>query len=328
MAMIFARAPLRISLGGGGTDLPSYYRERGGFLIAGAIDKYIYLLVHDVFQKRYRLKYSNMEEVDTVDEIQHPIIREALREHWRGAPLEIASVADIPAGTGLGSSGSFTVCLLKALATASGRSTTPAWLAEEACRIEIDRLGEPIGKQDQYASAHGGICSYEFHTDDSVTVSPLVLSDETVRRFNDHMLLFYTGETRSASAILKDQNSRTAARDEAMLENLDRTKELGLRARDLLLAGDLESYARDMHDHWENKRQRSRGMSNERIDSLYKTALANGAIGGKLVGAGGGGFLLIFSQEPQATRDALTSLGALEVRFTFDLHGCTASTPD
>jgi D-glycero-alpha-D-manno-heptose-7-phosphate kinase len=325
MAMIFARAPLRISLGGGGTDLPSYYRERGGFLIAGAIDKYVYLLVHDVFQKRYRLKYSKMEEIDSVAEIEHPIIREALREHWTGAPLEIASVADIPAGTGLGSSGAFTVCLLKALATASGRPTTPGWLAEEACRIEIDLLGEPIGKQDQYASAHGGVCTYEFNPDGSVNVAPLSLTDETLHALNDQLLLFYTGETRSASAILSDQNTRTHAADASMLENLDRTKALGYRARDLLVAGDLKTFATDMHEHWENKRRRSPGMSSARIDTLYDTALANGSLGGKLVGAGGGGFLLVYSTDPDRTRAALAAKDSAEVRFAFDVQGATAS---
>ena len=323
--MVFARAPLRISLGGGGTDLPSYYRERGGFLIAGAIDKYVYLLVHDVFQKRYRLKYSQMEEVDAIEEIRHPIIREALRAHWRGAPLEIASVADIPAGTGLGSSGSFTVCLLKALATASGRSTTPSWLAEEACRIEIDRLGEPIGKQDQYASAHGGICTYVFHPSGAVDVAPLPISDDTMRALNDQLLLFFTGETRSASTILADQNTRTTSADRTMLENLDRTKELGFRARDLLIAGELDSYANDMHEHWMNKRARSPNMSNERIDELYDRALHNGAVGGKLVGAGGGGFLMVFSKDPEKTRAALAAAGSDEVRFAFDCQGCTSS---
>jgi D-glycero-alpha-D-manno-heptose-7-phosphate kinase len=324
MAMVFARAPLRISLGGGGTDLPSYYREHGGFLIAGAIDKYVYLLVHDVFQKRYRLKYSQMEEVDTIDEIQHPIIREALREHWSGAPLEIASVADIPSGTGLGSSGAFTVCLLKALATASGRSTTPAWLAEQACHIELDLLGEPIGKQDQYASAHGGICTYEFHPDDSVTVTPLTISDQTMQSLSSQMLLFYTGETRSASTILADQNSRTNKADRAMLTNLDKTKALGVRARDLLVAGNLEAFAEDMHEHWENKRERSPGMSNSYIDSLYETARSNGVIGGKLVGAGGGGFLLVYSTDPDQTASAMKARDAQHVPFAFEFQGCTS----
>jgi D-glycero-alpha-D-manno-heptose-7-phosphate kinase len=322
MAMIFARAPLRISLGGGGTDLPSYYRERGGFLIAGAIDKYVYLLVHDVFQKRYRLKYSQMEEVETIDEIQHPIIREALREHWEGAPLEIASVADLPAGTGLGSSGAFTVCLLKALATASGRATTPGWLAEQACHIEINLLGEPIGKQDQYASAHGGICTYEFHADDSVTVTPLKIADQTMHALSSQMLLFYTGETRSASAILTDQNRRTHHADAEMLANLEKTKALGYRARDLLLNGDLTTFAEEMHDHWVNKRQRSPGMSNQRIDNLYDVSRRHGAIGGKIVGAGGGGFLLVYSNDPSATKTAMANAGAPEVPFTFDLQGC------
>lgn len=325
MSVIFARAPLRISLGGGGTDLPSYYHERGGFVVAGAINKYVYLLVHDVFQKRYRLKYSRMEEVDSIREIQHPIIREALREHWSGAPLEIASVADIPAGTGLGSSGAFTICLLKALATACGRSTTPSWLAEEACRIEIDRLGEPIGKQDQYASAHGGICAYEFHSNDTVTVTPLEIADSTMRTINHHLLLFYTGETRSASEILKHQNTQTLSADETMLENLERTKTLGLRARDLLVNGDLQAFAVDMHDHWQNKRTRSPGMTSDRIDALYAKARSQGALGGKVVGAGGGGFLLLFAEDPAAVRAAMRDMSAPEVEFTFDFLGATAN---
>jgi D-glycero-alpha-D-manno-heptose-7-phosphate kinase len=324
MAMIFARAPLRISLGGGGTDLPSYYRERGGFLIAGTIDKYVYLLVHDVFQKRYRLKYSQMEEVAEIDDIEHPIIREALRMHWHGAPLEIASVADIPAGTGLGSSGAFTVCLLKALATAARRSTTPSWLAEEACRIEIDRLCEPIGKQDQYAAAHGGICTYEFHRDDTVTVQPLLIADSTMNALNDQLLLFYTGETRSASAILTDQNTRTTAADDAMLSNLDLTKKIGYRAKELLVSGDLETFALDMHAHWENKRRRSPGMSSQRIDDLYLAARGAGVIGGKLVGAGGGGFLLMFSEDSERTRATMKKANAPEVPFSFEQLGCTA----
>ena len=202
MSVIFARAPLRISLGGGGTDLPSYYRQRGGFLIAGAIDKYIYMLTHTVFQKRFRLKYSEFEEVDHPSEIRHPIFRETLLRHWEGSPLEIASVADIPAGTGLGSSGSFTVCLLKALALGGRMASTPGGIAEAACHIEIDVLGEPSGKQDQYVAAHGGICAYTFNPDDSVTVEPLRISAETIAAMSDGFLLFFTGETRKATDIL------------------------------------------------------------------------------------------------------------------------------
>src|ERR1700722_4496013 len=179
MSVIFSRAPLRVSLGGGGTDLPSYYEGFGGFLVAGAIDKYVYMLVHTVFQRRYRMKYSDIEEVDEISQIRHPILRETLLRHWRGNPLEIASVADVPAGTGMGSSGAYAVCLLKALAQARHTSITQSALAEAACAIEIDVLGEPVGKQDQYVSAHGGICAYTFHRDGSVDVEPLALEAST-----------------------------------------------------------------------------------------------------------------------------------------------------
>ncbi len=321
MSVIFTRAPLRISLGGGGTDIPSYYRERGGFLVAGAIDKYVYMLTHTVFQKRFRLKYSEFEEVDDPADIRHPILREALQLHWRGAPLEIASVADIPAGTGLGSSGSYTVCLLKALAVAGRMATTPGGLAEAACHIEIDVLGEPSGKQDQYAAAHGGICAYTFNEDDSVTVEPIDLADETLQKMEDGFLLFYTGETRKATTILADQDAKTREMNAAMLANLDRTKEIGYESRALLEQGDLNRYAELMHEHWLNKKARSAGMSTERTDDLYEIARANGAIGGKLVGAGGGGFLLLYSEDADHLRRAMDDASAPEVRFRFDFHG-------
>ena len=235
MSVIFSRAPLRISLGGGGTDLPSYYREHGGFLVSGAIDKYVYMLTHTVFQRRYRMKYSEIEEVDDVGEIRHPILRETLLRHWRGNPLEIASVADVPAGTGMGSSGAYTVCLLKGLAHARRTSITPGALAEAACEIEIDVLGEPVGKQDQYVAAHGGICAY--------TLPPRRQRRGRAARARRRRRCagcatsccsFYTGEARSASAVLADQDERSRAGDAAMLENLHRTKEIGLRSRELL----------------------------------------------------------------------------------------------
>lgn len=322
MSVIFTRAPLRLSLGGGGTDLPSYYRAHEGFLIAAALDKYMYMLTHTVFQRRYRLKYSEFEEVDTPPEIRHPILREALRLHWNGNPLEIASVADIPAGTGLGSSGAFTVCLLKALALAGRMATTPAAIAEAASHIEIDVLKEPVGKQDTYVAAHGGICAYTFHPGDTVTVEALALADETIQRMEDSFLLFYTGETRKAVEILADQDRRSRESDEEMLENLHRTKELGLESRRLLEAGDLRRYAELMHEHWVNKRKRSEGMTTARADELYELALANGAVGGKLVGAGGGGFLLVYSEDVERTRRAMSGAGSNEVRFGFDFQGC------
>jgi D-glycero-alpha-D-manno-heptose-7-phosphate kinase len=322
VSVIFTRAPLRISLGGGGTDLPSYYREHGGFLVAGAINKHIYMLTHTVFQRRYRLKYSEFEEVDDPSEIRHPLLREVLTRHWVGDPLEIASVADVPAGTGLGSSGAYTVCLLKALAVARSLATTPAQLAEHACEIEIDILREPVGKQDQYVAAHGGICTYTFHPDDSVDVRPLALSEQTLRRMDRNFLLFFTGDARSASAILADQVSRTVGGDEAMVANLHRTKEIGLESVGLLESGDLDRYAELMHEHWENKRRRSPGMASERVDTLYTLARRSGAGGGKLVGAGGGGFLLVYAPRPDDTRQAMAAAGAPELSFEFDFLGC------
>ena len=321
MSVIFSQAPLRISLGGGGTDLPSYYEKHGGFLVSGAIDKYIYMLTHTVFQRRYRMKYSSTEEVDTVEEIQHPILRETLLRHWRGNPLEIASVADVPAGTGMGSSGAFTVCLLKGLSHARRTAITPGALAEDACEIEIDVLGEPVGKQDQYVAAHGGICAYTFNPDGSVDVEPLELAEQTLRRLRDHLLLFFTGEARSAATVLGDQDQRSKAGDEAMIENLHATKEMGHRSRDLLVEGDLEGYAGLMHEHWENKRRRSPGMASEHIDDLYTLARRSGALGGKLVGAGGGGFLLVYAQQPQDTRQAMAAAGAQELPFDFEFGG-------
>lgn len=324
MSVIFSRAPLRISLGGGGTDLPSYYREHGGFLVSGAIDKYAYMLTHTTFQHRYRMKYSEFEEVEEVAQIRHPILRESLARHWNGKPLEIASVADVPAGTGMGSSGAYTVCLLKGLARARCTAITPGDLAELACEIEMEVLGEPVGKQDPYVAAHGGICAYTFRADDRVEVEPLELDPEVLRRMRDQLLLFYTGEARSASDVLADQDKRSKAGEQAMLENLHRIKDLGLQSHELLSAGALEDYAELMHVHWEHKRRRSPGMTDERIDNLYALARRNGAIGGKLVGAGGGGFLLIYTRRPEDTRQAMRAADAPELAFDFEFGGAYA----
>ena len=325
MSVIFSRAPLRISLGGGGTDLPSYYGQHGGFLVSAAIDKYVYMLTHTVFQQRYRMKYSELEEVDEISEIRHPILREGLLRHWHGAPLEIASVADVPAGTGMGSSGAYTVCLLKGLVRARHSSATPGDLAEAACEIEMNVLGEPVGKQDPYVAAHGGICAYTFRPDGGVEVEPLELDPAVLRRLRDQLLLFYTGEARSASTMLADQDRRSKDGDQQMVENLHRTKALGGEIHQLLEAGDLEGYAELMHEHWEHKRRRSPGMSNEHVDHLYELARGNGAIGGKLVGAGGGGFLLVYSRRPEDTRRAMAAVNAAELPFDFEFCGAYAS---
>jgi D-glycero-alpha-D-manno-heptose-7-phosphate kinase len=326
VSVIFSRAPLRISLGGGGTDLPSYYREHGGFLVSGAIDKYVYMLTHTVFQRRYRMKYSELEEVDEVCQIRHPILREGLQRHWGGgSPLEIASLADVPAGTGMGSSGAYTVCLLKSLAHARHTSITPGGLAEAACAIEMDVLGEPVGKQDPYVAAHGGICSYTIAPKGDVEVRSLELDPAVLRRLRDHLLLFYTGAARSASRMLADQDERSKAGDAAMLANLHRTKELGREVHDLLVDGELEGYAEAMHEHWRHKRERSPGMANERIDRLYEAARRSGVVGGKLVGAGGGGFLLLYARRPEETRQAMAAAEAPELHFDFEFSGAQAS---
>lgn len=325
MSVVFTRAPLRVSLGGGGTDVPSYYRETGGFLVSGAIDKYVYMLTHTVFQRRYRMKYSQFEEVDEPSEIRHPILRESLLRHWNGDPLEVSVIADVPAGTGLGSSGAFTVCFLKALALARRVAIPPGRLAEDACEIEIDVLGEPTGKQDQYVSAHGGICAYTFNRDGTVDVEPLTLARRTLERLRDNLLLFYTGEARSASAILADQVARTESGDEVMRANLDRTKEMGLEVRRLLERGEVEEFGSLMHEHWLNKQLRSPGMATERIDHLYTLARRSGVSGGKVVGAGGGGFLLVYARRPDDTRQAMAAANAPELHFDFEFQGCTGA---
>ena len=325
MSVIFSKAPLRISLGGGGTDLPSYYSQHGGFLVAGAIDKYVYMLIHTVFQRRYLMKYSETEDVKEIGEIRHPILRETLARNWRGNPIEIASVADVPSRTGMGSSGAFTVALIKGLAHARQTSITQGALAESASEIEIEILKEPCGKQDPYVAAHGGICAYTFGTDGHVTVEPLELSPDTLRGLREQLLLFYTGEARDASTVLSDQDQRTKTGDEEMLQNMHRTKEMGRQAQELLVAGDLFAYAELMHEHWLNKRLRSPGMATGRIDELYTLARRSGVIGGKLVGAGGGGFLLVYARHPADTRQAMAAAGAVELPFDFEFSGATSS---
>lgn len=320
--MIIVRSPLRISLGGGGTDLPSYYRAYGGFLIAAAIDKYVYVTVMRPFVPGIYLKYSKLERVERVEEVQHPIIREALRMmELRTPQVEITTLADIPAGTGLGSSGSFTTALIKALYTHHRRHLHPAEIASMACDIEINRLGEPIGKQDQYIAAFGGITAFHFHRDDRVEAQPLRLRSDILNDLSDSLLLFFTGFARSASAILKDQQTRTQHADQAMLDNLHYVKELGLRSMQLLQEGKIAEYGLLMHEHWEHKRKRSAGMSNTQIDAWYELGRRNGALGGKLVGAGGGGFLLFVTEEPRRLRSAMRAAGLEEVRFRFDFEG-------
>lgn len=320
--MIITRSPLRISLGGGGTDLPSYYREHGGFVIAAAIDKYVYITLHETFAQEVIVKYSRMEVVQSVDEIKHPIVREALRLASVDTPhLEITSMSDIPAGTGLGSSGSFTTALLRALHSLKKDHISRQDLAEEACHIELGLLHEPIGKQDQYIASFGGLTCFEFLPDGRVEVAPLKLARETLHNLEDNLILFFTGFTRSASEILRDQDTRSRNHDPGMIENLHVVKQLGWEIKTALERGDLRRFAEIMHIHWEHKKCRSQGMSNSEIDSYYELALRNGALGGKLIGAGGGGFLMFYTEDKTSLRRVMCGAGLREVRIRFDFSG-------
>lgn len=320
--MIIARSPLRITLGGGGTDLPSYYRDHEGFLVSAAIDKYVYVTVMRPFQPGIYLKYSQLEQVNEIAQVKHPIIRETLALMGVRTPqVEITTLADIPSGTGLGSSGSFTTALLKAMHSHRKRHLHQEELAELACHIEIDRLGEPIGKQDQYIAAIGGLTCFTFHKDNSVTAVPLKVGMDTLFDLEDNLLLFFTGFSRSAGSILKDQNSRTKESDADMLKNLHYVKELGYRSKDALESGNPVLFGELMHEHWEHKKRRSGGMSNPQIDQWYSLGMANGAVGGKLVGAGGGGFLMFYAHDRNKLRHTMAAAGLEEVRFRFDFEG-------
>lgn len=325
--MIIVRSPLRISLGGGGTDLPSYYRKHEGFVISAAIDKYVYIILHDAFLGEIIVKYSKFEQTITIDEIKHPIIREAAK--YLKSPVknfELASMADIPAGTGLGSSSSFTCALLKAFHTYNKTHISPSDLAEEACHIEIDILKEPIGKQDQYISALGGINNFTFCKNDNVISEKLNISKDTLYDLEDNLLLFFTGFTRSASDILSIQDTKSKQDDKEMIENLHFIKDLGYKTKTFLENGDLDEYAHLMNQHWESKKKRSSSMSNPQINKWYNIGLANGALGGKLIGAGGGGFLMFYTHDPKQLKKSMAKEGLHEIRFKFDFEGTKVLT--
>ncbi len=302
--------------------MPSYYEKFGGFLIAAAIDRYVYITIHENFSPDLIFKYSKLERVENASLIQHPIIREAFAMlELDGRGLELASMADIPAGTGLGSSGSFTTALLKALHAHKKDLIHPAELAAQACEIELGRLKEPIGKQDQYIAAYGGVTCFKFLESGKVEAWPLKISDETRDNLEDNLLLFFTGYSRSASAILKEQDQKSKTDDHAMMENLHFVKELGMQSQAALESGDLREFAHLMDLHWQRKKQRSGGMSNPKINEWYDLAVASGALGGKLIGAGGGGFLMFYTEDRARLRHAMRSVGLKEIRFRFDFEG-------
>ena len=320
--MIIGRSPLRISLGGGGTDLPSYYTDHGGFLVAAAITQYVYVTIQRTPLDHMLLRYSNIERVKSVDEIKHGIIRESLRHTRTTEPnIEITSMADIPAGTGLGSSGSFTTALLKVLYKYKRNFISPAELAELACHIELDLLKEPIGKQDQYIAAIGGVTAFDFHRDGQVTARSVNATEDVLDVLEDNLVMVSTGYYRAASQVLKEQDDKSREKNQEMIDNLHFVKELGHQSLEAIESGNLHRFGQLMHQHWEHKKKRSKAMSNRDIDGWYALARANGAVGGKLIGAGGGGFLLFYTEEKVRLRRALREAGLMEVKLGFDYEG-------
>ncbi|CAK0743340.1 D-glycero-alpha-D-manno-heptose-7-phosphate kinase [uncultured Gammaproteobacteria bacterium] len=299
----------------------SYYERFSGFVISAAIDKYVYVAINRTFVNGYCIKYSKNEYVDTLDEIKHPLLREALRLSEVPPPLEVISIADVPAGTGLGSSGAFLVGLLHALYSHKRQLVSAEKLARDAVEIEINRLGEPIGKQDHYIAAYGGVTCQEYHTDGSVTVYPLRISDQTNRELHENLMMFFTGYNRNASDILNDQKVRSELGNSEMLENLHSIKDLGFQIKAVLENGDTQAFGEMMHEHWHHKMKRSTGISNSRINDAYDHGRLHGAIGGKLVGAGGGGFLLFYTRDRMRLRRAMAEIGMPEMPFRLDFDG-------
>jgi len=324
--MIITRTPFRITLGGGGTDLPSYYQQFGGFVFAAALNKYMFINVNrPVVDDLVRVKYTKSETVNHRDELQHEIAREALRMVGIERGIEIISMADVPAGTGLGSSSCYAVGLLNALHTLQRDPVGFHQLAEDACHLEIDILKKPIGKQDQYMAAFGGFTVLEIEKDGTVKVARARVSDATLEALQRNLLLFYTGTDRSASSILAEQSQAAAARDGNVLDSMHFIKDLGYQIREWVEAGDLTSFGLALHKHWEYKRRISGSMSNARLDCLYQLAKDNGVLGGKILGAGGGGFFAFYTEERHADlRKAMNEAGLREMRYRFDFEGTKA----
>src|SRR6266436_4882233 len=321
--MIITRTPFRITIGGGGTDLPSFYRDHGGFVVAVAIDKYMFLSVNTpIVDDKIRVRYTNSELVDHVDCVQHTLAREAMQYFNISRGLEIVSVADIPAGTGLGSSSSYLVGLLNALHALLQDQATPQRLAEEACHIELEVLNKPIGKQDQYMAAFGGLTALDIAPDGSVSLTRLDLDLDLLEGLEHNILMFFTNEMRDATAILKKQDEATRTKDGTVVKSLREIKDIGQEISDAISKGNLRRFGELLDVHWQSKKRLSKGISNPQIDAWYELAKRNGAIGGKISGAGGGGFLMLYCEENKTRlRDAMRSTGLRELKFRFDFEG-------
>ena len=321
--MIITRTPFRVTLGGGGTDLPSFYTEHGGFILAIGIDKYMYLNVNTpILDDKIRVRYTHSEIVDHADEVQHTLAREALRHFGITNGVEIVSVADIPAGTGLGSSSSYLVGLLNAMHALVQDQASPQKLAEEACHIELDVLKKPIGKQDQYMAAFGGLTALEIDRDGRVKVSRLGMSVDLLEALEHNIMMFYTHDMRDATEILKKQDSATRDKDKTVLSSLREIKDIGVEICSVISHGNFRRFGELMDIHWQMKKRLSKGITNPQIDAWYDLAKRNGAIGGKISGAGGGGFLMLYCEEKKAqVREAMRGAGLRELSFRIDFEG-------
>ncbi len=321
--MIITRTPFRVTLGGGGTDLPSFYREHGGYVLAVAIDKYMFVNVNTpIVDDKIRVKYTKSEFVDHADQVQHSLAREALRYFGLTRGIEIVSIADVPAGTGLGSSSAYLVGLLNAMHALTQNPVGPQQLAEEACYIELDILKKPIGKQDQYMAAYGGLTMLEISRDGKVRVTRVGLDVEVLEALEGNILMFYTNDMRDATAILSQQDSAAKRKDRTVVSSLREIKDIGLEIRDAIVKGNLRRFGELMDLHWRSKKRLSPGITNPQIDAWYELAKTNGAIGGKISGAGGGGFLMLYCEESKAQlREAMRTAGLRELNFRLDFEG-------
>jgi D-glycero-alpha-D-manno-heptose-7-phosphate kinase len=321
--MIVSRAPVRFSLGGGGTDLPAYASRFGGFVVSAAIDKYVYVCCNRRFYRDIRLAYSKTEIVPDVAAIEHPIFREALGLLGIDSSIELVSVADLPANSGLGSSSTFTVALLNALHAYKREFVSSRQLAEEACHIEIDRLKEPVGRQDQYIAAFGGVTAFTFEPGGTVICEPVATRDEVLTELEQCLVIVYSGIERPARVVLAEQQRRVDELDASVVERMHDIKAIGREVKDLLERGDLDRYGELLHDHWEKKRRLTSNMTDEKLDDIYESARRAGAIGGKLMGAGGGGFFMFYVRPAERRRfvEAMKAKGLRILRFRFDDAG-------
>lgn len=318
--MIITRTPFRVSFGGGGTDLPEYYRKHNGAVLSTSINKYMYINIHPYFDSGINVKYSKTEQVKSVDELQHPIVREAMKMSSVLKGVEIASISDIPSGTGLGSSSSFTVGLMNALYAYQGRNASAEKLARDACEIELNKINSPIGKQDQYAAAYGGLNFIEFRQDETVSVKPVMLNPSLKKELNNNLMAFYTGSQRSANNILSGQR-KSLSEDEEKMNTYHELKKAATAMYDALKAGDLNDFGVQLDTAWQAKKRASSAISNSGIDSIYEKGRNSGALGGKLLGAGGSGFMLFYVPKESHERVRKAFSDYKELPFRFDSHG-------